>query len=294
MDARARTAARRAPEEAAAGRAAQTLVLEPGRADAAYWRDLWRYRELFAVLAWRDIAVRYKQSVIGVAWALIRPFLTMVVFTVIFGRLAGLPTEGDVPYPVMVFAGMLPWFLFSTILADASQSLVSNALMIRKVYYPRIITPAAASIVALVDFGISLLLLFVLMAVYGVAPGWQILLLPVFLAYGLAAALGPALVFAALGVAFRDVRFIVPFVIQFGLYVSPVGFSSDVVPERWLWLYGLNPMVSVIDGFRWCLLGGQSSPDPVSAVLGALVVALMLWLGIRTFRRGERSFADVV
>jgi lipopolysaccharide transport system permease protein len=270
------------------------LVLEPGRAERNYWRDLWDYRELFAILAWRDVAVRYKQTVIGIAWAVVRPFLTMVVFTVVFGRLANLPSEGGAPYPVMVFAGMLPWFLFSTILAEASNSLVGNANLVGKVYFPRLIIPASSAVVALVDFAISLTILFALMAWYGFAPTWHIVLLPVFVALAMLTSLGPAFLITALNVKYRDFRYIIPFIVQFGLYISPVGFSSAVVPEGWRFWYSLNPVVGVIDGFRWCVLGGESQLYMPGFLLSLAVVAFFLWLGITYFRHTERSFADLI
>ena len=217
------------------------LVLEAGRAERHYWRDLWAYRELFAILAWRDVAVRYKQTVIGVGWAVVRPFLTMVVFTVVFGRLAKFPSEGGAPYPVMVFAGMLPWFLFSTILSEASNSLVGNANLVGKVYFPRLIIPASSAVVALVDFAINLAILFGLMLWYGFWPSWHIVLLPAFVALAMLASLGPAFLITALNVKYRDFRYIIPFIVQFGLYISPVGFSSAVVPEGWRFWYSLNP-----------------------------------------------------
>jgi len=270
------------------------LVLEPGRAERNYWRDLWAYRELFAILAWRDVAVRYKQTVIGVAWAVVRPFMTMVVFTVVFGRLAKLPSEGGAPYPVMVFAGMLPWFLFSTILGEASNSLVGNANLVGKVYFPRLIIPASSAVVALVDFAINLTILFGLMLWYGFWPSWQIALLPGFVALAMLASLGPAFLITALNVKYRDFRYIIPFIVQFGLYISPVGFSSAVVPEGWRFWYSLNPVVGVIDGFRWCVLGGESRLYTPGFLLSLAVVALFLWLGICYFRSTERSFADLI
>jgi lipopolysaccharide transport system permease protein len=272
----------------------RVLILEPGRAERNYWRDLWHYRELFAILAWRDVAVRYKQTVIGVAWAVVRPLLTMMVFTVVFGKLAGLPSDGAAPYAVLVFAGMLPWFLFASILGEASGSLVGNANLIGKVYFPRLIIPAAAAVVALVDFAINLVMLFAIMAWYGVAPGWQIVLLPAFVALAVLASLGPALLITALNVKYRDFRYIIPFLVQFGLYVSPVGFSSAVVPEQWRLWYSLNPVVGVIDGFRWCLLGSESRIYLPGFALSLAVVALLLWAGIAYFRRTERTFADLV
>jgi lipopolysaccharide transport system permease protein len=270
------------------------LILEPGRADKQYWRDLWHYRELFAILAWRDISVRYKQTVIGVAWAVIRPFLTMIVFTVIFGRVAQLPSEGDAPYAIMVFAGMLPWFLFSTILSESSNSLVTNSALVGKVYFPRLVIPSAAAVVSLVDFAISFAMMVLLMIALWFLPDWRILLLPVFVVLAVAAALGPALLLSAMNVKYRDFRYIIPFIVQFGLYVSPVGFSSTNIPEGWRLLYGLNPMVGVIDGFRWCLLGGEATFHLSSFLLSLGVIAVFLWYGIRVFRRTEKTFADLI
>ncbi|MFN3890325.1 MAG: ABC transporter permease [Beijerinckiaceae bacterium] len=274
--------------------APRRLVLEAGRAERHYWADLWRYRELFAILAWRDIAVRYKQTVIGVLWAVIRPFLTMVVFTIVFGHIAKLPSEGATPYPVLVFAGMLPWFLFAAILSDASNSLVGNANLIGKVYFPRLIVPAASAVVALVDFLITFVMLALLMLWFGVFPDWRILLLPFFILLAVAASLGPALFITALNVKYRDFRYLIPFIVQFGLYVSPVGFSSGVVPEQWRFLYSLNPMVGVIDGFRWCLLGGESRFYLPGFLASLAVVGFFLWLGVRYFRKTEKTFADLL
>lgn len=272
----------------------QRLVLEAGRADARYWRDLWHYRELFAILAWRDVSVRYKQTVIGIAWAVIRPLLTMIVFTVIFGRVAQLPSEGAAPYAIMVFAGMLPWFLFSTILSESSNSLVTNSALVGKVYFPRLVIPSAAAVVSLVDFAISFVLMVLLMIALWFLPDWRILLLPVFILLAVAAALGPALLLSAMNVKYRDFRYIIPFIVQFGLYVSPVGFSSSNIPDEWRLLYGLNPMVGVIDGFRWCLLGGEAAIHLPSFALSLGVIAFFLWYGIRLFRRTEKTFADLI
>ena len=199
----------------------QVLILEPGRAERHYWRDIWAYRELFAILAWRDVAVRYKQTVVGIAWAVVRPFLTMVVFTIIFGRLADLPSDGAAPYPIMVFAGMLPWFLFSTILSEASSSLVANANLVGKIYFPRIIIPSSSAVVSLLEFIINLVVLACVMAWYGYAPNWQIIFLPFFVGLAILASIGPALLITALNVKYRDFRYIIPFLVQFGLYVSP-------------------------------------------------------------------------
>lgn len=270
-----------------------SLVIEPGRGNLHYWRDVLAFRELFFVLAYRDIVVRYKQSVIGILWAVIRPLLTMVVFTVIFGNVAKLPSDG-IPYPILVFVGMLPWFLFSTILGDASNSVVGGGGMVSKIYFPRIILPVSRSVVAMVDFAISLIMLGALMLIFHVTPDWKIVFLPIVILYAVLTALGPSLLFAALNVSYRDFRFIVPFIIQFGLYVSPVGFSSSVVPDKWLWVYGLNPMVSVIDGFRWCLLGADVPPQMATILPGICVSVSLVFLGFRVFRRMERSFADVI
>ena len=272
----------------------EDLVLESGRADKHYWRDLWRYRELFQVLAWRDISVRYKQTVIGTLWALIRPLLTVLVFTIVFGTIAKLPSEGAAPYALMVYAGMLPWTFFSTALTEASASLLGNANLISKVYFPRLIVPVATVGVALLDFFISLVIFFVLMAWYRFVPGCQILLLPLFLSLAIVTSLGIGLWITALNVKFRDFRYIIPFIVQFGLYISPVGFSSSIVPEQWRFLYSLNPLVGVIDGFRWCLLGGDSKIYGPGFALSIVVSVFFLWLGLRQFRKMEKSFADII
>ena len=272
----------------------QTLVIEPGLAERHYWRDLWNYRELFFVLAWRDVAVRYKQTVIGLAWALIQPLLTMVVFTIIFGKIAKLPTDGGVPYALLVYAGLLPWQLFSTALTGASNSLISNANLISKVYFPRLIVPASAVVVALIDFLISFTILAGLMFWYRFVPGWQIFTLPIFVLIAFLASLGPGLWITALNVKYRDFRYVIPFIVQLGLYVSPVGFSSNVIPEKWRLLYSLNPVVGVIDGFRWCILGRASDLYLPGFLLSWVVIALFLWLGIRQFRKMEKSFADLI
>jgi len=282
------------PKDQASRALEHVLVLEAGRAERHYWRDLWTYRELFAILAWRDLAVRYKQTAIGVAWAVIRPTLTMLIFTVMFSRLAKLPSEGNAPYSVMVLAGMLPWFLFSTILSEASNSLVANSNLIGKVYFPRLIVPSATIAVALVDFAITFVLLLLMMVWYGFLPDWRIAFLPWFVLLGILASLGPALYITALNVKYRDFRYIIPFILQFGLYVSPVGFSSAVVPEKWRMLYSLNPVVGVIDGFRWCLLRGESKFYLPGFYLSLGVVVVFLLLGTWYFRRTERTFADLL
>jgi lipopolysaccharide transport system permease protein len=272
----------------------EIVIIEPGRLERNYWRDLWRYRELFYVLAWRDLAVRYKQTVIGIAWALIRPFLTMAVFTVIFGHIAKLPSDGAVPYPLMVFAGMLPWTFFSTGLSEASNSLIGNANLISKVYFPRLIVPTATIVVAFVDFLITFSILIAMMAWYQFLPGRQIMVLPGFVLLAFAASMGPALWLTALNVKYRDFRYVIPFIVQLGLYISPVGFSSQIVPEEWRLLYSLNPMVGVIDGFRWSILGGQSPLYLPGLAISVVVVAFFLWFGVRRFRKTEKSFADLI
>jgi lipopolysaccharide transport system permease protein len=271
-----------------------TLIIEPGLAEKHYWRDLWRYRELFFVLAWRDVSVRYKQTVIGLAWALIQPLATMTVFTIIFSKVAKLPAEGAAPYALMVYAGLLPWQLFATSLTGASNSLIGNANLISKVYFPRLIVPASAVVVAFVDFLISFIILACLMLWYQYWPSWQILTLPFFILMAFLASLGPGLWITALNVKYRDFRYVIPFIVQFGLYVSPVGFSSTVIPEQWRLMYSLNPVVGVIDGFRWAILGGQSNLYLPGFILSWGVIAFLLWLGIRQFRKMEKSFADLI
>src|SRR2546428_438852 len=234
-------------------------ILEAGR-ESQYWLDLWRFRELFYILAWRDLAVRYKQTVIGVAWALVRPVLTMIVFTVVFGKLAKLPSDGSVPYAIMVFAAMLPWQFFSTALSESSNSLISNANLISKVYFPRLIVPAGSVVTSFVDFVISFAILGIMMVWYQCWPDWRVFTLPFFIALAFGTAMGAGLWLCALNVEYRDFRYIVPFIVQLGLYVSPVGFSSSVIPEEWRLAYSLNPMVGVIDGFRWALLKGSADP----------------------------------
>ena len=269
------------------------LIIEAGHTERNYWRDLFRYRELFYFLAWRDVLVRYKQTVIGILWAVLRPLLTMLVFTFVFSRIAQLPAEG-LPYPVMVFAAMLPWQLFATSLTEGSGSLINNANLISKVYFPRLIVPASAVIVSFVDFAISMVLLGILMAIYGVWSGWTILLLPVFTVLALLASAGAGIWLAALNVKYRDFRYVVPFIVQFGLYLSPVGFTSSIVPEKWRLLYSLNPMVGVIDGFRWSINVGNTPFPSQSLLLSLLVVTILLATGIWYFRRTERTFADVI
>ncbi len=269
------------------------LVIEAGRAERQYWKDIWKYRELFYFLAWRDILVRYKQTAIGLVWALLRPFLTMVVFTVVFSKIANLPS-GGAPYPILVFSAMLPWQFFANALSECSNSLISNSNLISKVYFPRLIVPTSSVIVSFVDFMISGIILLGLMAWYNFIPDWRILTLPLFVLIAFAASMGAGLWLAALNVEYRDFRYIVPFIVQFGLYISPVGFSSSLVPEQWRLLYSLNPMVGVIDGFRWAILGGTTTIYLPGFFLSLGLVVLVLISGIWYFRRMERTFADVI
>ena len=274
------------------------IIIEAGLREKNYWRDLFRYRELFYILAWRDISVRYKQTFVGAAWALLQPFLTMVVMTVIFGRVAGLPSEGNTPYAIMVFAGLLPWQFFSTALSTSSQSLVANVNLITKVYFPRLIIPSGSVIVAFVDFAVSFLILVLMMIWYRFAPDWRILTLPLFIIIAFLAALGTGLFITALNVRYRDFRYVIPFLVQFGLYVSPVGFSSSVIHKKLgdlgFLVYSINPMVGVIDGFRSAILK-QASPLywPGFAVSMESTLVLLM-LGIWFFRKTEKSFADII
>ncbi len=275
--------------------ATETLIIEAGRADRQYWRDLYRYRELFYFLAWRDILVRYKQTAIGVAWALIRPLLTMLVFTVIYSKVAGLTSV--IPYAILVFAALLPWQFFATSLAEASNSLIGNANLISKVYFPRLIVPASAVITSLVDFAISFAILLGLMAWYRFVPGWQFLTLPLWTAWAFLAALGPGLYITALNVKYRDFRYVIPFIVQFGLYVSPVGFSSATLANRLhisRALYSMNPIVGVIDGFRWAIAGNAEPLYWPGLAVSAALTGFFLWLGVWYFRKMERTFADVI
>lgn len=269
------------------------IIIEPGRSIKNYWRDLWRYRELFYFLSWRDILVRYKQTVIGIAWSIIRPLLTMVVFTFVFEKLAKLPSEG-VPYPILVYSAMIPWQFFSSSFSESSNSLISNANMISKIYFPRLIVPISSVIVNLVDLVISFLIFGGLLFWYRFIPGWQVLALPLFLLLAIMAALGSGFWLAALNVKYRDFRIIVPFIVQFGLYISPVGFSSNIIPEKWRLLYSINPMVGVIDGFRWALLRGRAEIYWPGFFISFLITLSIFIFGIKYFRKTERVFADVI
>lgn len=268
-------------------------IIEPNRPSLHYWSDILRYRELFWFLVWRDILVRYKQTVIGVAWSIIRPFITMIVFTMVFGLLAKLPSEG-VPYPLLVFAAMLPWNFFANALSESSVSLIGNANMLTKIYFPRIIIPVSSIIVSLIDFVISLLIMAGIMFWYGYLPDWRVATLPIFLLLAFLPVAGAGLWFSSLNVKYRDFRYVVPFILQFGLYASPVGFASSIVPENWRFLYALNPMVGVIDGFRWALLRGTVELYWPGVVISAVLSLTLLISGLWFFRKTERILADVI
>jgi lipopolysaccharide transport system permease protein len=272
----------------------QKVVIEAGRSEGKYWRDLWRYRELFIFLTWRDLLVRYKQTAVGVAWAILRPLLTTVVFTIVFDRFAKLPPPMAVPYPLLVTAAMLPWQFVSNGLSEASNSLITNSNLVSKVYFPRVVIPASSVIASSVDFLITLSLFVILMAWYRFVPDWRLLLLPAFALLSFAAAFGVGLWLSALNVRYRDFRYVIPFIVQFGLYVSPVGFDSSVVPQDWRLLYSINPMVGVIEGFRWSLLRGAAQPDWTAVAASVVLTAAVCVGGFRYFRKVERTFADVI
>jgi len=270
------------------------LIIEPGRSGKNYWRDLWRYRELFYILAWRDLKVRYKQTVIGIAWSVLRPLLTMLIFTFVFGKLAKLPSEGTTPYAIMVFAALLPWQFFSNSLTESSNSLIGNANLISKVYFPRLIIPASSIITSFIDFLISFILLIGIMIYYQSMPSWNILWLPIFIIVAFLASFGVGLWLTTMNVKYRDFRHVVPFIVQLGLYISPVGFSSSVIPEKWRLLYSLNPLVGIIDGFRWCILGNESIIYIPGFLISTGVIILLLFYSIYHFRKMEKSFADII
>jgi lipopolysaccharide transport system permease protein len=269
------------------------LVIEAGRTERQYWRDLWRYRELFYFLAWRDILVRYKQTFVGIAWALLRPAVTVVILTMVFGRLAKMPSEG-VPYPLLVLCGMLPWQFFATAVSESGNSLVTNTQLISKIYFPRMAIPATSLATSFVDFVVSGAIMMAVLAWYQYVPGFRVLTLPLFISLAVAAAFGVGLWFSALTVRYRDMRHVVPFLAQFGLYVSPVGFTSNAIPDQWRLVYSLNPVVGVIDGFRWSILGEPASLYFPGLLLSVLVSGILLFTGIRYFRKTERTFADII
>ena len=270
------------------------LIIEPNKTTSDFLFELIQFRELFVFMALRDILVRYKQTVIGVAWSVIRPLLSMVIFTVIFGRVAKLPSEGTVSYPIMVFSALLPWQYFANSMTSSSESFIRASSMISKIYFPRLILPTSSVLVSAVDFGISFVLLCLLMLVYRFVPSPRILLLPAFFIPVTVTALGIGYFFSALGVRYRDFRHVMPFMVQFGLYVSPVGFSSSVIPDRWRLLYSLNPMVGVIDGFRWCIQGTSVSLYLPGFIISLVTSVLIFWIGLKYFRKTERTFADYI
>ncbi|SJZ99219.1 ABC transporter permease [Sediminibacterium ginsengisoli] len=268
----------------------EEIVIKPEVSEKNYWRDIWRYRELFYILSWRDIKVRYKQTVIGAAWSIIRPVLTTIIFTIIFNRIARLDNPGNAPYSLMVFVGMLPWQFFANSLSEASNSLVGNANLITKVYFPRIIIPASSVITSMVDFAISFLILIVMLVWYRYLPGYHVVFLPLFIIMAFVASFGIGLYLTAVNVKYRDFRYIIPFIVQFGLYITPVGFSSHVLPEKYRLLYSINPMVGVIDGFRWCLLNEELYIP--GFILSLAITIILLYVGVAYFRRMEKGFAD--
>jgi lipopolysaccharide transport system permease protein len=269
------------------------LIIKAGKTEERYWKDIWQYRELFYFLSWRDILVRYKQTVIGIAWSVIRPLLTMIILTIVFGKMANLPSDG-VPYPLLVFSALLPWQFFSNALSTASGSIVNNANLISKIYFPRLIIPTSAVVTSFIDFLISGIILAVFMVWYQFIPEWRILSLPVFVIMAFAAVMGVSLWITALNVKYRDFFHIIPFIAQFGLYISPVGFSSSIVPDKWRLLYYINPMAGVIDGFRWALLGRNSAIYRPGFLLSSLIIGIVLLTGIIYFRKTEKTFADII
>ena len=269
------------------------IVIQAGRTEKQYWKDLWLYRELFYFLSWRDILVRYKQTAIGIAWAILRPLLTMLVLSVVFGKLAKLPSGGT-PYPILVFSAILPWQFFANALTESSNSLIDNANLVSKVYFPRLAIPTSSVVVSFVDFLLSGLILIGLMVWYDFWPTWRVIFLPLLILISFAVALGAGLWISAMNVKYRDFRYIIPFIVQFGLYISPVGFSSSVVPEKWRLIYSLNPMVGVIDGFRWAILGMDNLIYGPGFIFSLSIVAILFAGGLRYFRKTERTFADII
>jgi homopolymeric O-antigen transport system permease protein len=278
--------------------AVDETVIAPNRSAGNYWRDLWRYRELFLILAWRDVAVRYKQTVAGAAWAIVQPVLSMIIMTVIFGRVAGLPSQAGAPYAVMVFAAMLPWQFFANALTSTSQSIVANGGLISKVYFPRMIIPASSIVVSLIDLAVASSILAMMMVWFQFWPTWRLLAVPLFVVLAVVAAFGPGLILTALTVKYRDFRFIIPFIVHFGLYVSPVAYSAAVVREKigegWFLIYSLNPLVGVIEGFRWAILGGSPTVWLPGLVASLALSIILFAVGVVYFRKVERVFADIV
>ena len=274
-------------------RSKRATIIERGALEREYWRDMWRFRELFAILTWRDLTLRHRQTVLGVAWSVIRPLMMVLILTFVFRRVAKLPSDGSVPYPLMVFAGLLPWTLISSVVGQVCGNVLNNAPLMAKIYFPRLLLPAVTVATALVDTLISVLLLFAMLLWFAFLPDWRIIFFPVFLAFAVLASMGPGLWFTAMNVRYRDFQYVIGFFLQFGLYVSPVGFSSTVVPQQWRFLYSLNPAVGVIDGFRWCLFRGAVPLYLPGLLCSALISAIMLWVGVTYFRKSERTFVDL-
>jgi len=268
-------------------------VIVAGKKGQRYWADLWDFRGLFFFLVWRDILVRYKQTVFGIAWSVIRPVLTMIVFSVVFGRIAKLP-DGGTPYPILVYAAMLPWQFFSSSFTASTMSMISNVNLVSKIYFPRLIIPIATMMVSVVDFIVAFFIYVLLMFFYSISFSWRMLLLPPFLLMALLSSIGPGVLISAIATKYRDFKYIVPFITQLGLYISPVGFKSNIIPDKWRLIYSLNPLVGVIDGFRWALLGGENTIYVPGMILSTAVIILFLIWGVRYFRRAERYFADVI
>lgn len=269
------------------------ILIEPEKGLAKYWNELYAYRELFLFLAWRDILVRYKQTVIGVLWSVLRPLLTMLILTLVFGKLAKMPSNGA-PYPILVFSALLPWHFFSNTISESGRSLISNSNMISKVYFPRIIIPTTSLIVSLIDFTISSILLAFVMVIYNFTPSINILFAPAFMLLAITNSLGIGYIISSLNVKYRDFRYVIPFLVQFGLYISPVGFSSSIIPEKWRLLYSLNPMVGVIDGFRWALIGDGFEIYLPGFMLSIIISLIILITGFTYFKKVEREFADFI
>lgn len=268
-------------------------IIEQGALEREYWRDMWRNRELFAILAWRDLTLRHRQTVLGVSWSVIRPLTMVLIFTFVFGRVAKLPSGGSAPYPLMVFAGLLPWTLISNIVGQVCGNVLNNVPLMSKIYFPRLLLPAVTIATALVDTFISVLLLFAMLLWFGFMPDWRIVFFPVFLIFAVLVSIGPGLWFTAMNVRYRDFQYVIGFFLQFGLYVSPVGFSSSAIPQQWRFAYSLNPAVGVIDGFRWCLFRGAPPLYMPGLVCSVLITAFMLWAGVTYFQKSERTFVDL-
>ena len=272
-----------------------TIIIEVGQSEKNYWKNLWKYKELFYILSWRDVKVRYKQTTIGLLWAILRPFLTMVVFTIIFGNFAGMNSDKTIPYAIVVFAGLFPWQFFSSSFSSASESLILNSNLLTKVYFPRLIVPISAIVTNFVDFLISFFILVILMIYFQFLPSYNIVFLPFFIILTILLSCGLGIYLAVLNVKYRDFRYVTPFIVQMGLYISPVGFSSKVVPEKWQLLYNLNPMVGIIDGFRWCIIGDTSaSPFTLNFLISIILTFAILLFSIYKFRKLEKTFADII